>query len=90
VKAVAFFSLGFSYTLPKANYDNYACYKKITSSEKYCGLASRGDLVHFRSFKLNVRKVKLSSVQIRGTNHNSPISVTPSEMSGDNSVHGEL
>lgn len=51
MKKVTFFSLGFSYTLPRTIYDSYP-YKKITSSEKD-RLASRGDLVPFQSFKQN-------------------------------------
>jgi hypothetical protein len=58
VKAVIFFNLGFSYTLPKAICDSYACKKiKFTSPENY-RLASRGDLNPFRSLKLNVIKKK--------------------------------
>jgi hypothetical protein len=56
IEAVTFFSLGFSYTLPKINYDSYARQKaKFASPENY-RLAYRGDISPFRSFKLNVRK----------------------------------
>jgi hypothetical protein len=48
MKAVIFFSLGSSYTLPKTRYDGYADYR----------LASRGDLIPFWSFKLKVNKNK--------------------------------
>jgi hypothetical protein len=57
VKAVTFFSLGFSYTFPKTKYDSYACQKtKFTSSENYRLTSWGGDIVPFWSLKLNVRK----------------------------------
>jgi hypothetical protein len=60
-KAVIFVRLGFSYTLPKKICDTYACQKtKFTASENY-RLASRGNLVPFRTFKLNVKKKKIGS-----------------------------
>jgi hypothetical protein len=55
VEAVTVVSLGFSYTLLKTNYDSYACQQiEFTSSKSY-RLACRGDIVPFRSLRLNVR-----------------------------------
>jgi hypothetical protein len=56
MKAVIFFSLGSSYTLPKTLYDSYACQQDKIHIFKNYRLASRGDFVPFRSSKLNVNK----------------------------------
>jgi hypothetical protein len=73
MEVATFFSLGFSYTLPKTNYDSYARQKTKFTSPENCRLASPLRHCPLQVVQTEYKKRQLSSVRIRGTNHYWPL-----------------